>query len=291
MFSRWASHDFSTDWGTRDVSEHDVVYDPISYHQGSVWPLFTGWASLAEYRTGRDLAGYQHLMQNTNLTTEQGLGAVTELLSGALYDPFGRSTSHQMWSSAMVLAPAMRGLFGVSVDAIQGIITVDPHLPAQWPSATLRHLQVGGVSVDLTYTRQDSAMLVSLLADKSAKTDSRIRLASNLDGARIGGDGQSVRIPLPAIEVGLMQGADNALPLPGALTEKLKVLSEDRGPRSLTLQLEAQGGSTQDLLVRQNNKKIRLQVDGASLGPNGNSLVVAFPTGAGYQRQTVVLRW
>src|SRR5581483_10044296 len=38
MLTRWASEEFSTDWGTRDVSRREAVYDPISYHQGTVWP-------------------------------------------------------------------------------------------------------------------------------------------------------------------------------------------------------------------------------------------------------------
>ena len=109
MFRRWASHEFSTDWGTRALSENDVLYNPISYHQGSVWPLFTGWTSIAEYRTGRPLSGYSHLMQNAYLTWAQDLGAVTELLSGAYFVPFGRSSTHQLWSSAMVVTPVLRG--------------------------------------------------------------------------------------------------------------------------------------------------------------------------------------
>src|SRR6185437_16211989 len=63
MLSRWASAEFSADWGTRDISKRTSFYDPISYHQGSIWPLFTGWVALAEYRAGRSLSGYAHLMQ------------------------------------------------------------------------------------------------------------------------------------------------------------------------------------------------------------------------------------
>jgi glycogen debranching enzyme len=63
MLSRWASLEFSTDWGTRDVSRREPIYDPISYHQGSVWPVFTGWVSMAEYRADRPLSGYALLMQ------------------------------------------------------------------------------------------------------------------------------------------------------------------------------------------------------------------------------------
>ncbi len=103
----------------------------MSYHQGSVWPLFTGWAALAEYRGGQPLAGYQMLMENANLTRAQDLGAVTELLSGDFFVPFGRSTSHQLWSSAMVITPTLRGLFGISINAQTKTITVNPHIPAE----------------------------------------------------------------------------------------------------------------------------------------------------------------
>ena len=144
MFRRWASAEFSTDWGTRDVGDHEKVYDPISYHQGTVWPLFTGWAAMAEYRAGRPLAGYQHLMKNVDLTYAQDLGAVTELLSGEFYAPLGRSSSHQTWSSAMVLTPAMRGLFGIRVDAERKTVWVDPQLPAGWTTVRVQNLNLGG---------------------------------------------------------------------------------------------------------------------------------------------------
>ncbi|MGB6727095.1 MAG: hypothetical protein WBE74_14415, partial [Terracidiphilus sp.] len=130
MFSRWASAEFSTDWGTRSVSDRSGNYDPISYHQGSVWPLFTGWVSVAEYRTGRTLSGYAHLMQNADMTWAQDPGNVTELLSGEFYQPLGRSTAHQLWSSAMVISPVVRGLFGLEWNVPQNTLTVTPHLPA-----------------------------------------------------------------------------------------------------------------------------------------------------------------
>ncbi len=128
--SQFISASLDTDWGLRDVANTEKIYDGMSYHQGSVWPLFTGWAALAEYRANQPLAGYQLLMQNANLTRAQDLGADTELLSGDFFVPFGRSTSHQLWSSAMVITPTLRGLFGISINAQTKTITVNPHLPA-----------------------------------------------------------------------------------------------------------------------------------------------------------------
>jgi glycogen debranching enzyme len=287
MFQRWASDEFSTDWGTRDIGEHEAVYDPISYHQGSVWPLFTGWASLAEYRSGRTLAGYTHLMENTNLTTTQDLGAITELLSGAYFDPFGRSTSHQMWSSAMVLVPAIRGLFGVSIDALHGTVTVDPHLPAQWATATLHNVQVGKEAVDLKFDRVGrQEMRVVLLPRQSSST---IKLASTEAGAMTSKGGRELAVPLAAIEVGMAYGADAALPLPGSATAAMKVLGEDRQPHQIVLTLEAQGGTTQELYVRRNEEKLRIAVQGATL--RGSALTVKLPEGSGYQQTTVTLKW
>jgi hypothetical protein len=286
MFRRWASDEFSTDWGTRDVGDGEAVYDPISYHQGSVWPLFTGWASLAEYRTGRDLAAYSHLMQNANLTTEQDLGAVTELLSGAYYSPFGRSTSHQMWSSAMVLVPALRGLFGLSVDALKNIITVDPHLPAQWSTSTLRHVQIGRESLDIQYERKNGSMVVTLLGEPHT---SSVKLTSTVEGSTTSRDGAVLTIPLPAVEVGIPAGADSTLPRPGASTQAMKVLEERRGAHQLILNLEAQGGSTQSLFLRRNIANARIAADGAVI--NGTSLDVKFLEGTGYQSRVVTLNW
>ena len=288
MFRQWASHSFSTDWGLRDISEQDPVYDPISYHQGSVWPLFTGWASLAEYRAGRDLAGYSHLMQNTNLTTEQDLGAVTELLSGAYYRPFGRSTSHQMWSSAMVLVPALRGLFGVSVDAPTHTITVDPHLPAQWPTATLHHIAVGDAITDLHYERKNGSMIVALLNQRTA---SPIRLMSSIPNAKPSGNGTTLTIPLPAIEVGMDYGAADALPSPGADTTGVKVLDQRQSGHELSLQLEAPGNSTHRLFLRRNGVAAHVTANGCGATLNRDSLDVRFPDGAGYQQCTLIISW
>ena len=51
------SGSMATDWGARLISDQSQLYDPLSYHNGSVWPLFTGWASMGAYRYGRPHVG------------------------------------------------------------------------------------------------------------------------------------------------------------------------------------------------------------------------------------------
>ena len=273
-FRAWDSHRFSTDWGTRDVAEDDPVYDPISYHMGSVWPLFTGWEAVADYRTGRTLAGYQHLMQNMDLTTAQDLGAVTELLSGAYFVPFGRSTSHQLWSSAMVITPALRGLFGITVDGLGRTVTVEPRLPADWETAEVRRLHVGASVCSLKFVRVDGEMRVTLTMDSGPLV--------KLVGAKTA---------LPAVEAAVGHG----LPPQGSRTMQMKVLDQRVDGRTLTLEVEGWAGTSAELGVRINRPGLKVAATGATLGGmRGDGLLgakVTFDGGNGYQTRKVLLQW
>src|SRR5262249_55573750 len=127
-----------TDWGTRLLSNRSKLYDPLSYHYGSVWPLFTGWVAMAAYQHGRPHVGYHALMANALLTEAGAPGSITELISGAFDTPFGRSSHHQIWSQAMVAAPLVHGLLGLTVDRGGQSLTFAPQLPADWPSVHVR---------------------------------------------------------------------------------------------------------------------------------------------------------
>ncbi len=269
---RWSSHDFATDWGLRDVAESDPVYDPTSYHQGSVWPLFTGWASLAEYRTGRPLAGYVALMQNAGLTSSQDPGAVTELLSGAFFEPFGRSTSHQLWSSAMVVTPLLRGLFGIETDGLRHTLHITPNLPADWPSAEVHHLHVGQSIVDVSYKRDAAAMLISV----STRSGPPVHLANGKD---------SMRNPLPAVEIVL----PHTLPNRGDRTAQSRIIDENLAPASMHLEVEGLADTDVVLTLHRNIPQAKPQVEGGTL--SGDQLHIHLPAGAGFTVQSVTVRW
>jgi len=280
MLTRWASHEFSTDWGTRDLSEKEAIFDPISYHQGSVWPLFTGWVSLAEYRAGRALSGYAHLMQNADLTYAQDLGAVTELLSGEFFQPLGRSSSHQTWSSAMVLTPAIRGLFGLDWDALHHTLRLAPHMPASWSSAKLHRVPLGNYRIDLDFKRQGDHLVIQTRSDQPAAVCLVPQSAPREDcrTAR-----PELRLELPPVEIDIPHG----LPQPGARTQQLKVLAEERSSNRFTITLEAPGDSTYELPLRVNRPGLHLL--GAEIA--GDKLRVHFRAGPGYQREVSTLTW
>ena len=284
MMSHWASSEFSTDWGTRILSDRVGFYDPISYHQGTVWPLFTGWVSVAEYRAGRALSGYAHLMQNAHLTWSQDLGCVTELLSGKFYQVLGRSTAHQLWSSAMVISPTLRGMFGLEWNAAGHKLSVTPHLPADWTTATIRHISVGAGSLDLNFVRRGRELIVQ----SSGEVGEKIHLQSLAPGAKI--EGTALRIPLPAAEIVVKQ----ELPLFGDETHQMKVLDEETTASELNLTLAAPALSRQTILLRKNAPNLRVRTHDADIGSAKNGLrvvTVMFPAGDGYVTKTVTFSW
>ncbi len=135
----------------RIISQRSSIYDGSGYHFGAVWPLFTGWASVAEYRYHRPQPAYSNLRANALLATDGALGHFTEVLSGDYYQSFATSSPHQIWSAAMVVSPILRGMLGLETDAEKHEITLAPHVPADWTSFAVRNVHVGGVAVDLQY--------------------------------------------------------------------------------------------------------------------------------------------
>lgn len=327
---QFAAHTLNTDWGLRDLSNEEKIYDGMSYHQGSVWPLFTGWAALAEYRADQPLAGYQMLMENANLTRAQDLGADTELLSGDFFVPFGRSTSHQLWSSAMVITPTLRGLFGISIDALTKTITVNPHLPASWDHAEVRDLPLPGGPASLDFTRRGDQLEVEL--NGSAED---WKLKSDLPGATMGplnvelskklriAPQEGLRIPLPALEVDgsaepfrtdiFKEGSlMNQPPLPGARTMRPRILSSETTDHKLTLVAEGMAGSDGIVTVYRHGHFVpkvesdppsdpavdhqvaNLSYQGCDADPYACKwmpLVIHFPAGEGWKTVTVTLSW
>ncbi|MFZ4521527.1 MAG: amylo-alpha-1,6-glucosidase [Bacteroidales bacterium] len=156
---------FSTNWGVRILREDSPWFRPTGYHYGSVWPLFTGWASLAEYSTGNEIQGYTHLMNNLNVYKNWGLGFVEEVLNGTKYQPSG-VCDHQCWSETMVLQPAIEGMLGLVVKAQDRKIILAPRFPQQWDSASARHIRMADQLVDFHFFRNSGHCSYRFTLDK-----------------------------------------------------------------------------------------------------------------------------
>jgi glycogen debranching enzyme len=163
MITRLADADIETDWGMRIISSRSKVYDGSGYHFGAVWPLFTGWASVGEYRYHRELAAYSNLRANALLGLDGSLGHFSEVLSGDYYQGFSTSSPHQIWSAAMVMSPILRGLFGLQTDAENHEVTLAPHVPADWTSFGIRNVHIGKVSVEFQYRKTRDSVTIEAM--------------------------------------------------------------------------------------------------------------------------------
>ncbi|HXE57850.1 MAG TPA: GH116 family glycosyl hydrolase [Gemmatimonadales bacterium] len=150
---------FSAPWGVRMIARDDPLFLPTGYHRGAVWPLYTGWVSLAEWRGGRYEAALEHLRANARLVESRAKGAFDEVLHG-LEETGGGVCPDQAWSAAMVLAPVIEGLWGVIPDALGGAVRIRPYLPARWERMALRRLRVGPTSLDVVVRRRPGGMVV-----------------------------------------------------------------------------------------------------------------------------------
>jgi glycogen debranching enzyme len=158
MIEELATPSHQTDWGMRILSSRDPKYDPGGYHYGVVWPLFTGWASVGEYRYHRPLPAYSNLRANALLAFDGSLGHVTEVLSGKYYQTLATGSPHQIWSAAMVVNPVLSGLLGIASDAARCRLELVPHIPAEWNSFSVNHVQVGKMVLDMNYQRTPDAI-------------------------------------------------------------------------------------------------------------------------------------
>lgn len=270
----------ATDWGTRLLSNASRLYDPLSYHYGSVWPLFTGWVSMAAYRYGRPSVGLQALMANALLTEPGALGYVTELLSGDFNAPFGRSSHHQIWSEAMVVTPLLRGLLGI--EALDGgrALRVAPQLPSDWDRVGITNVPAGSARIDLSMTRGDGRLVLALDPRREAPApggglrvtlapafalDARVRsLKANGRSVRFAmrreGDVQIAEATLEGVShrteavFEFDEGTEVAwrvdAPEPGATSQGLRVLRSRAEASGLRLVLEGLAGRTYALRVR-----------------------------------------
>jgi hypothetical protein len=156
LLDLFAGGEIGTDWGSRMAERSNPRYDPRGYHDGSVWPLYTGWTSLAAYRYHRPLAAFGGLNTNLRLYRYGNLGRLPEVLHGDRFESIG-VTTHQAWSEAMALLPAVEGMLGLEVDAMRGFIRLHPHLPGAWNSLSARPIRVGADAFQIDIEREEEA--------------------------------------------------------------------------------------------------------------------------------------
>ena len=225
MLTQLSGPDHETDWGMRIISDHASRYDAGGYHYGSVWPLFTGWASVGEYRYHRAFPAYSNLRANALLALDGSLGHVTEVLSGDYYQPLSTSSPHQIWSAAMVISPLLRGLFGLETDAAQHKVVFSPHVPADWTSFAIHNVRAGDTSLDFVYRKTLDG--ISLQIESSGASSLEFSPALNPHARMIGAELNGRRVPFQISKSDIDQHVVVRLTIPkGKSTLRIKLQND-----------------------------------------------------------------
>ena len=276
MIEQLASRAHATDWGMRIISPRYANYSAGGYHYGSVWPLFTGWAAVAEYRYHQPNAALQNLRANALLALDGSPGHTTEVLSGDYYQPLVTSSPHQIWSAAMVVSPLLRGMLGLQVDAAKQTITLAPSLPADWRSFAVQSVQAGNAKADFEFTRNAEEMVLEVRRTGSGDCEilfqPELSLRAEVQSVELNGRPLPFKLETNSSDQHLMTrfkayGGPSTvrvkmrndfsvsyashLPELASSSEGLRILSEawSTGQDALTLEVEGSGGSTYELAV------------------------------------------
>ena len=315
--SQLSSVDHQTDWGMRIISDKSKDYDGSGYHYGAVWPLFTGWASVAEYRYHHVFPAYSNLRDNALLGLDGALGHFTEVLSGDYYQSFATSSPHQIWSSAMVVSPILRSMFGLQADAEKNQIALAPHVPADWPSFSIHNVKLGQAVLDFQYRKTADAVVLETKRtgdgecwiDFSPAFSLRAQVVSvEMNGrpvafkidANANDQHVAVRFQVHAgpntvtirVKNDFGISLSNELPPLGSASRGLRVLSELWNParNQLTMEVSGLAGSRYQLATW--NAGQISSVEGAALAQSGQLHIQmpASPAGS-YLQQTVTIHF
>jgi glycogen debranching enzyme len=162
---RLAGAEFSSGWGLRTLAEGQPRYNPMSYHNGSVWPHDSAVCVAGMARYGdRDRVG--ELLRDLFGAAQQMRMRLPELFCGFPSRPGERpvpypvSCSPQAWAAGSAFM-VLQSLLGISVDALEKTVTiVRPRLPEGGNLLTLSGLEVGGCRVDIVFERVRRGLVV-----------------------------------------------------------------------------------------------------------------------------------
>jgi glycogen debranching enzyme len=169
---------FFTGWGIRTVASGEARYNPMSYHDGSIWPHDNALIVLGLARYGLKHSVEYVFKALFDAATYMDLRRLPELFCGFRREKGRGPTLYpvacapQAWASATPFT-LLEAALGLEFDAAHGEIRLrNPRLPAFLNEVVLRDLQLGPSCVDLRVRRYGDDVSLEVL-----RTRGRIRVS------------------------------------------------------------------------------------------------------------------
>ena len=166
LIRRLAEPDMDTGYGLRTLASSMGAYNPMSYHNGSVWPHDTAIAvaGLLRYAHLPGAVDLAHRLADGLLDAAASFGGrLPELYCGFGRDdfsppvPYPTSCSPQAWASASPLL-LVRACLGLQPHVPHRTLTTNPHLPPRWGELTLTDLRLGAETAHISATGEKVAV-------------------------------------------------------------------------------------------------------------------------------------
>ncbi|HEY7901482.1 MAG TPA: glycogen debranching N-terminal domain-containing protein [Caulobacteraceae bacterium] len=169
---RLLSPAFDSGWGIRTLATSNVRYNPMSYHNGSVWPHDTSLclAGLARYGERDKVV---RMMGDLFEASKAFGGRMPELLCGFEREPDAPPIAYpvacmpQAWAAGatfMMLGAAL----GLRIDAVRGEVRlIRPRLPIGVERIKLERLDIAGSSLELEVQRLGERTAVTAVSEGS----------------------------------------------------------------------------------------------------------------------------
>ena len=142
-------------WGIRTLDTTEARYNPISYHNGSVWPHDNAIIAMGMARYGHKEGCARVLNALYEASLHFDLRRMPELFCGFRPRPHEGPTLYpvacapQAWAAGSVFL-LLQACLGLEIDARRAQVVLDrPILPACLDRLTIRRLVVGAARVDL----------------------------------------------------------------------------------------------------------------------------------------------
>lgn len=169
---------FFNGWGIRTVSQDERRYNPMSYHNGSVWPHDNALIALGFARYGMKDYVDRLFKGLFEAATYMDLDRLPELFCGFRRTPgqgptlYPVACSPQAWAAATPFA-LLQASLGLEFVPDKGEIRLcNPRLPSSLHQVVLRNLRLGNSRVDLIVRRHESDVSVRV-----TRTEGGIRVS------------------------------------------------------------------------------------------------------------------
>ena len=163
---------FFTGWGIRTVARGEARYNPMSYHDGSIWPHDNALIALGLARYGLKHSVEHVFKALFDAATYMDLRRLPELFCGFRREKGRGPTLYpvacapQAWASATPFT-LLEASLGLEFDARRGEIRLrNPRLPAFLNEVILRDLQLGPSSVDLCVRRHGDDVSLEVMGTR-----------------------------------------------------------------------------------------------------------------------------